>query len=159
MTHHVFVRADLPAGAAAAQIVHAAGESVSGRVPPDTFAIVLAVDGEPALRALAAKLAMAGTDHAAIVETDGAMAGQMTAIGVAPCRRSARPRFFASFPLYGRVAQSRAPAAKPEVGGSRPPSPTNLPGSSNGGRPRGNAGLNPAPGSNAAVAQEAERQE
>lgn len=156
----MIVRSDLPAGAAAAQIVHAAGESVTGPVPPETFAIVLSVAGEPELRALAARFEALGLPHAAIVETDGALAGQMTAIGLRPMRRSARPPFLASLPLYGRVAQSRAPAS-PEVGDSQSPSPTN----SRRGRltetaahQDGDAGLNPAPGSNVSVAQMAERQ-
>lgn len=113
-------------GAAAAQIVHAAGESVSEQVPPETFAIVVAVPGEQALRALAGRLSAADVAHAAILETDGELAGQLTAIGVRPGPRSTLRRWFSSFPLYGRVAQSRAPAS-PEVGDSRSPSPTMSP--------------------------------
>ncbi len=126
LCHYVIARVDLPLGAAAAQIVHAAGESVAGPVPAGTFAVVLGVADEGALQALAARLVAAAVPHSIIVETDGNWAGQMMAIGVTPGPRSALRRHFSSLPLYGRVAQSRAPGeVSPEVGGSRPPSPTN----------------------------------
>jgi hypothetical protein len=110
-------------GVAAAQIVHAAGESVVERVPPDTFAIVLGVPGEPELRALAARLAAADVDHRMIVETDGPHAGQAMTIGCRPGRRSSMRQHFSSLPLFGRVAQSRA-SGQPGDAGSRPASPT-----------------------------------
>lgn len=159
LAHYVICRVDLPMGVAAAQIVHAAGESATGPVPPDTFAIVLAVPGEAQLMELASKIAEAGLEHRVIVETDGPHAGQAMTIGVRPDRRSALRRHFSSLPLFGRVAQSRAPGATPEVAGSRPASPAILPGSSNGGHQIGSEGLNPSPGANSvSIAQEAERQ-
>jgi hypothetical protein len=45
----VIVRADLPRGIQAAQIIHAAGESSPGKLPDGTFAIALSVPDEAAL--------------------------------------------------------------------------------------------------------------
>lgn len=133
LTHFVVIRADLPQGVAAAQIVHAAGESVVATVPAGTFAVVLGVPDEPALQSLAARLVAAAVPHAIAVETDGDWAGQMMAIGVAPAPRSSLRRHFSSLPLYGRVVQRRAPGESSEVGDSTSPAPTISPGSINGG--------------------------
>lgn len=97
------MRRDLPAGVAAAQLVHAAGESSPGFLPEGTFAIVLAVDDEESLTALARALAVEGVAHVPIIEPD--RGGEMTAIGVVPAPRSALRRFFARLPLYGGTAK------------------------------------------------------
>lgn len=158
LAHVVIVREDLPIGVAAAQIVHAAGESVEGPVPPDAFAIVLGVPGETELRALSSRLTAADVEHRLIVETDGAHAGQAMTLGCRPAPRSSLRRHFSSLPLFARVAQSRAPGAIPEVGGSRPSTCTNSLASANGSRPLGgNPGLNPGAGTNSVpIAQLAE---
>ena len=49
LTHYVIVREDLPTGVMAAQIVHAAGESSPGDLPPNTFAVALAASDEQQL--------------------------------------------------------------------------------------------------------------
>jgi Peptidyl-tRNA hydrolase PTH2 len=149
LTHFVIVRSDLPVGAAAAQIVHAAGESLKTPVPPGTFAVVLTAANEDELRRLGDRLRQDGIEHAQIVEDDAPWSGQLMAIGVPPAQRFALRRYFSNFPLYGRVAQSRAPAdIKPEVVGSRPASPAICPGSSRESGRKVDAGLNPASGSN-----------
>lgn len=91
----MIVRPDLPRGLQAAQIVHAAGES-SGSVPPGTYAIVLAC---AELRALSAQLTERGVKHTLIVENSGDFAGEATAIGVKPERRSMLRKHFSSYPL------------------------------------------------------------
>ena len=99
------MRADLPRGVQAAQIVHAAGESVRKRVTSGTHAVVLAVSGEDALREVAARLDGLCVDYAAVVENDAPYSGQLTALGVAPVqdRRTIR-RALSSLPLLGRAA-------------------------------------------------------
>lgn len=88
MTQFVIVRADLPMGFAAAQVVHATGESVEGRVVVEgTNAVVLAVAGEPKLLWLAEQLAAAGIPHVLVREPDAPWLGQATAIGLPPLDR------------------------------------------------------------------------
>jgi peptidyl-tRNA hydrolase len=76
--------------------VHAAGESSPGNLPAGTYAIVLAC---AALEALSAKLKEAGVSHHLIVENDGLFAGEATALGVVPGRRSILKKHFSSYPL------------------------------------------------------------
>ncbi|MCC6752082.1 MAG: hypothetical protein IT371_30805 [Deltaproteobacteria bacterium] len=83
-THYVVVRADLPQGFLAAQIVHAAGESSPGNLPNGTHAVVLAVPDEPALAVVERALAKAGVPHVAVREPDPPWDGALTAIGVRP---------------------------------------------------------------------------
>jgi len=80
----VIVRSDLPFGFLAAQVVHAAGESSCGNLPPNTNAVVLAVPDESALTQLAERLYHAGIPHIAIREPDPPWCGAMTAIGLKP---------------------------------------------------------------------------
>lgn len=84
--HYVIVRADLPLGLLAAQVIHAAGES--GRmapIPDGTHAIALAAEDESDLQKLAQRLTELKIPHAAIVEGDAPYIGQLMAIGLAPC--------------------------------------------------------------------------
>ena len=89
-------------------------------VPVGTFAVVLSARADQ-MEPLSARLTAAGVAHARIVETDGEWTGQLVAIGARPGLRSALRRNFSSFPLYGRVTQSRAPGS-----GLNPSSGTNL---------------------------------
>lgn len=66
----------------AAQVVHAAGESIRQKLPPHTNAVVLSVPDEQALRDTHEKLK--DIDHELIVEIDEPFTGQATAIGLAP---------------------------------------------------------------------------
>ena len=84
LTHYVIVRADLPIGFQAAQIVHAAGESVSCNLPPNTNAVVLQVDSEDELVAIGKRLAKSGIPHVPIYEPDPPYNGAYTAIGIVP---------------------------------------------------------------------------
>ncbi len=68
----------------AAQIVHAAGESSPGNLPPHTNAVVLAVADEGELLAVARRLVEAGIAHVAVREPDPPYGGALTAIGLAP---------------------------------------------------------------------------
>lgn len=105
--HYVVIRADLPVGMAAAQIVHAAGESAAPfGVPADTRAIVLQAKTEGALQdihaAIIATGQAAGWRHPAILirESEGEYAGQLTAIGVIPCARDLYKDILGPLRLY-----------------------------------------------------------
>jgi hypothetical protein len=95
----VVVRADLPKGLQAAQIVHAAGESSPGNLPGGTHAVALIVPDEPALRSVAARLRLAGVAFAPIVESDAPWTGQLMALGLVPGRKESLRRFVSSLPL------------------------------------------------------------
>jgi hypothetical protein len=56
----VIVRADLPKGIQAAQVIHAAGESSPGSLPDGTYAIALSVPDERALAREAERLRARG---------------------------------------------------------------------------------------------------
>lgn len=83
----MLVRDDIPAGAAAAQLVHAAGESSPGNLPCDTFAVVLAVPSAGDLEALAERLVTLGVRHVLIREPDAPWCGEAMALGLAPVDR------------------------------------------------------------------------
>lgn len=86
------VRADIPAGVQAAQLIHAAGRSSPGNLSPFTYAIALQVDGEISLRALYARLRSAGVAAVLVIEDDPPYTGQAMAIGIPPGpRRPLRP--------------------------------------------------------------------
>lgn len=71
----MIVRKDLPLGVMAAQVAHAAGSQA--RHPPEAHVVVLAVDSESSLRALAGRLPGAYL----VVESDPPYADQAMAIG------------------------------------------------------------------------------
>lgn len=121
------MRSDLPTGFLAAQLVHAAGESAPGGLPPETNAVVLAVPGEPELLALSARLAQLGVPHHLVREPDPPYHGAATAIGLPPQPREPVRRLLSSLPLLrDRSSEQSAGAAPSDVGdgGSRPPGPT-----------------------------------
>lgn len=113
------MRSDLPLGFLTAQIVHAAGETATANLPPDTNAVVLAVPDESRLREIAAALSVAGVSHRLIQEPDAPWLGQATAIGIVPGPRSRKLPIIPSLPLLrslGVVAQSQSAGAKaPEM--------------------------------------------
>lgn len=94
------MRADLPLGTIAAQLVHAAGESSEGNLPAGTFAIVLAVPDIKGLVAVKRDLDEAGISHKLICEPDLPHNGAPMAIGLTPTqdRRSIR-RILGRLPL------------------------------------------------------------
>ena len=98
VTHYVLTRGDLPLGVLAAQVTHAAGESSPGKLPAGTYAVVLSATPEQ-LKSLSERLTDAGVRHRTIIEHDGDLAGQVTAIGVEPRPRSELRRWFSSYPL------------------------------------------------------------
>lgn len=88
----MIVRRDLPLGVVAAMIVHAAGESSSGNLAPNTHAVVLCVEDEQSLLALSDRLAAAGCVHVTVREPDPPYAGAAMALGLPPQdRASLRP--------------------------------------------------------------------
>ncbi len=172
----MITRTDLPIGVIAAQIAHAAGESSPGDLPEGTYAIVLGVPDETALRGVLARLTLSQLAWRAIYEPD--WDNQLMAIGVAPVLRSIGRKTLSCLPLFRgstfvEVAQVRAPeredagsnpaldanhagvaqsrALEREVDGSRPSSRTNSAGvAQERVLAREDAGLNPAPGTNSA---------
>lgn len=90
LVHICVVRADLPRGVLAAQLIHAAGESGAGAVPRGTHAVALAARDEAHLEALARRLSFEGVPHRLIREPDAPWRGALMAIGLPP--RSPSPR-------------------------------------------------------------------
>lgn len=84
LSHYIIVRSDLPLGILAAQITHAAGESIKEELPANTNAVVLAVKNETELRLIAKKLALKGIPHILVRESDPPFENQCMAIGVVP---------------------------------------------------------------------------
>ena len=95
----MIVRADLPRGIQAANIVHAAVESSPGNLPRGTYAVCLVTPGEPALRGLAERLIALGVPHVAIHESDEPYSGQLMAVGLKPARKEDVRRLLSSLPL------------------------------------------------------------
>jgi peptidyl-tRNA hydrolase len=97
----VIVRDDLPIGVAAAQIVHAAGESSPGSLPEGTFAVVLSVKDEHELLCVSRDLTSSGIAHKLIREPDLPWAGAAMTIGVKPLPRSTVRSVLKHLRLYG----------------------------------------------------------
>jgi peptidyl-tRNA hydrolase len=97
--HYVIVRADLPRGMQAAQLVHAAGESSPGDLAEGTHAVVLTARNEAELVELERRLDLAGVAHVAIREPDAPYNGQLMAIGCVPARKEVLRRHLSSLPL------------------------------------------------------------
>lgn len=91
--HYCIVRRDLPLGVISAQLVHAAGESVIGWVPPKTHAVVLAAKDEAHLAKIERQLRRRDILHTAIREPDEPWEGALMAIGISPLtdRKVLRP--------------------------------------------------------------------
>jgi hypothetical protein len=84
------VRRDLPLGAIAAQLIHAAGASASGHsVPDDTHAVALAVPDEASLLVLETQLQASGVLFHAVREPDAPYLNALMAIGIPPQQREA----------------------------------------------------------------------
>lgn len=71
-------------GVLAAQLVHAAGESSPGDLPPHTTAVVLAARDRTHLEMIEVKLLRLGVPHVAIREPDEPWCNELMAIGVVP---------------------------------------------------------------------------
>lgn len=80
-------------------LVHAAGESSPGGLPPDTYAVVLAVPNEQALEKVAATLHARCVDLVEIHESDPPWSGQLMALGLAPKNKEVLRRYVSSLPL------------------------------------------------------------
>lgn len=75
-----------------AQVVHAAGESVTIRPAPGTIAVALHAEGAEHLLALHRELEELDIEHTLIYEADGPYAGQAMALGLEPSRDRLRAR-------------------------------------------------------------------
>lgn len=98
-THYVVVRANLPRGVMAAQIIHASGESSTGKLKPGTYAIALEAESSEHLGEISAKLKEAGVEHSRIIENQEPYDGELLAIGVRPGPREELRRYFSCLPL------------------------------------------------------------
>lgn len=99
----------------AAQIVHAAGESVSEEIPPGTNAVVLQVKDQTDLILTARKLQKAGIPHVLVQEVDPPYSGQSTAIGITPLSDRKRVR-----KIIGKLTLLGQRDANPSVVESQP---------------------------------------
>jgi hypothetical protein len=90
LLHCCVVRADLPRGVQAAMIIHAAGESSPGALPPGTHAVALAAADETHLLRIERRLIFERIPHVAIREPDPPYAGALMAIGLL-CSRELQP--------------------------------------------------------------------
>jgi hypothetical protein len=88
--HYVIVRADIPVGLRAAQIIHAAGESalLADEIPPGTHAVALTADSEAALAEVGRALDSENIPHTKVFEDTAPFHGQLMGIGVAPLPRT-----------------------------------------------------------------------
>lgn len=93
------IRADLPRGIQAANLVHAAGESSPGNLAEGTLAVVLVTPNEAALYALACRLEAAVVRFVRVVEPDAPFNGALMAIGLVPVMREEVRRHVSSLPL------------------------------------------------------------
>lgn len=97
--HYVVVRADLPRGIQAAQIIHASGESSPGGLEQGTYAVALVARNEVHLRELAVTLAHKGVRFVSIFEPDAPYGGALMAIGIVPGRKEDLRRHLSALPL------------------------------------------------------------
>ena len=99
IAHYCITRADIPTGLQAAQLIHAAGESSPGNLPPHTYAIALTTRDEAELQALSQRLFLSGIRHKRIIESDAPWTGQLMALGIPPASRNKLKQFLSSCPL------------------------------------------------------------
>lgn len=79
-------------------LIHAAGESSPGDLPPSTYAVALSCRDEAELQALAVRLETAGLRHHLVRESDAPYNGQLMAIGLFPVKKSQARRCLSSLP-------------------------------------------------------------
>ncbi len=99
IAHFCITRADIPTGLQAAQIIHAAGESSPGDLPPHCYAIALVARDEKDLNDLSFRLFQAGIRHRRIIENDAPWTGQLMAIGIPPRPRRELRKYLSSYAL------------------------------------------------------------
>lgn len=89
-----------------AQVIHAAGESSPGGIPPGTFAIALAARDEAELLAIEKRLTDAGASFVSVREPDSPWNGSLMAIGLAPAPKSVLRPLLSSIPCLKEVPQA-----------------------------------------------------
>lgn len=105
--HYIIIRNDLSLGNFAAQLAHAAGESVSTPLPKNTHVVILAVRGEAALLAVAEKLSLSNILFTLIEEPDAPFNGAATALGIHPGPRTHVRKVLAHLPLLRELHDPR----------------------------------------------------
>lgn len=99
LAHYCITRADLPTGIQAAMLIHAAGESSPGKLPPHTYAIALTCPNEQDLDELSHRLFLEGIPHKRILESDAPFNGQLMALGLKPDWRKSLRKHLSHLPL------------------------------------------------------------
>jgi hypothetical protein len=92
------VRRDLGDGFREAQLAHAIGQSLDEPHPDGMFVVVLAARDEDHLRSEADRLEREGVALSRVVEDDGPLAGQLTAVGLRPGRKGVVGRHVSCLP-------------------------------------------------------------
>ncbi len=98
MCHYAIVRQDLEGGFREAQLAHAIGQSLVEPHVDGMYVVVLAARDEPHLSAEAERLEREGVALSRVVETDGLLAGQLTAVGLRPGRKGVVGRHVSCLP-------------------------------------------------------------
>ena len=93
------IREDLPLGVIAAQLIHAAGESSPGNLPPTTYAVALAARDEAHLLQIEDRLKFRKIPHFSIREPDAPWSGALMAIGIPPMVWRDARRILSTLPL------------------------------------------------------------
>lgn len=106
--HYLVVRADIPLGAAMAQLAHAAGHT-GGPAAVDAHVVVLATPDEDSLLELARKLELAGMEPTTIREPDPPWCGAAMALALEPRVRDRQlRRLVGKLPLYAKAHDARS---------------------------------------------------
>lgn len=88
-------------------------------MPNGTYAIALHVADEAELRALAARLTVAGIDHQLIIESDSPYTDQAMAIGIRPMNRALLKKYLSSYALVAQSGRASGVMTQ-KVSGSNP---------------------------------------
>lgn len=103
LVHYCVIRADLPVGAQAANLLHASGESFALSKTPwedNIIGVALHAKDEAHLLELEAKLRARDIPHHVVIEVDAPYTNQVMAIGLYPTRnRDLIRKVLSSLPL------------------------------------------------------------
>ena len=122
MIHCVIVRAGLPLGVMAAQIIHAAGESAAGLPDSNTRALAVEARSDGEMYETLDRIRERGLAHVEIHEPDAPYKGALLAIGIRPVAKGCL-KFLQHLPLIkSRSGSSEKEQQVPnlQVAGSSP---------------------------------------
>lgn len=94
----------MPLGVFAAQLAHAANESIDNKLPDDTHVVILAARSERHLLCIEEELKLHNIKHKSIREPWAPWNGQLMSIGLSPVRnREAISKVLGKLPLVRRL--------------------------------------------------------